>query len=327
MIWRIIVFSIPLGILQVVLLFSPIGMTQEISLIFDILFTAGSYAIVYFVTKSQIQRQGHSWDAVKGDTKINKSELAKLAGLTLIVFTSAYTFLYFILRLIAGSDWFIQLFTELLFYIMAGEEGISLTYLFFTAVIAAPIVEELFFRGVVMNKWAEKYGPVKGVFWSSFIFMIIHIPSFFIPQFLVGVFCAIVLMKTKKLIYAILVHAFYNFLVILPTFLEPSGEGLTDGQLVNEVLNIVNPDPETMRLYTILAVVFVIALIATLYVFKRYGKNMKNEQAPYIHNLEFADDFITFENERALTEEEYLAVWGEKEENKSEKENNDEEEL
>lgn len=67
-----------------------------------------------------------------------------------------------------------------------------------------------------------------------------------------------------------------------------------------------------MRLYTILAVIFILALIVTLYVFKRFGKNMNDEDTPYVNNLEVADDFVTFENERELTEEEYLAEWEEK---------------
>lgn len=128
----------------------------------------------------------------------SEKEIGQLAGLTLIVFTLAYTFLYFLLRLVAGSQWFIDFFTDFLFWLTLSEQDLSLTYLFFTAVVAAPIVKELFFRGFILNKWAEKYGSIKGVFWSSFLFMIVHIPSFFIPQLIVGLFCGIVYMKTKN---------------------------------------------------------------------------------------------------------------------------------
>lgn len=322
-IWRSILFSIPLEILYAILVIFSVGTDSISTTILDILFTTGSYAIVYFVIKAQIRNQGFSLDAVNGKRDVDKGTLVQLAGLTLIIFTSAYTFLYLLLRLVAGSDWFIQFFTDFLFWIMSGEQDLSLTYLFITAVIVAPIVEEFFFRGFVLNKWAEKYGSVKGVFWSSFLFMIVHIPSFFVPQLIVGLFCAIVYMKTKKLIYPILVHAFYNLLVILPAFWESSDGELTAQELLNEVQSIVNPDPETMRLYTILAGIFIIALIATLIVFKMYGKQMNNEQTPYINNLSAADDFLEFENARELTEEEYLAVWGEEEKNSSETERPD----
>lgn len=319
-IWRSILLSIPLEIFYAILFISSIGMDSVSLTILDILFTAGSYTIVYFVIKIQIRNQGFSLDAVKGKRDIHKGTLVQLAGLTLIIFTSAYTFLYLLLRLVAGSEWFIQVFTDFLFWIMSSEQDLSLTYLFIIAVIIAPIVEEFFFRGFVLNKWAEKYGSVKGVFWSSFLFMIVHIPSFFVPQLIVGLFCAIVYMKTKKLIYPILVHAFYNLLVILPAFWESSTEELTAQELLNEVQNSINPDPETMRLYTILAGIFIIALIATLIVFKTYGKQMNTEQTPYISNLPTTDDYLEFENTRELTEEEYLAVWEEKEKNNSESE-------
>lgn len=73
-IWRILVFIIPLAILQIVLLLTAVGTYREPSILLDILFTAAYYAIVYYVTKNQINKQGLSWDAVKGKKDIQKKK-------------------------------------------------------------------------------------------------------------------------------------------------------------------------------------------------------------------------------------------------------------
>ena len=99
---------------------------------------------------------------------------------------------------------------------------IEIFFTFLTVIILAPIVEELFFRGMMLNKWGQKYGLFKGIFFTSLIFAIVHPASFF-SAFLTSFLYSILYVKTKKLYIAIFAHSFGNLIVFLPRiFLEPS---------------------------------------------------------------------------------------------------------
>lgn len=313
-IWRGILFVLGFILfLSLMLLASPVFFIA-----FDAVLMLGIYIIGYFLVVRQVKNQGFSYDSIKGRFNWNTQQALIIAGITAVLAVFASTMPNPLLLLIDHLGWFNnETFLDLFTLLLTEETSFwPLINLFFVAVVAAPIVEELFFRGFVLNKWAEKHIVAKGVFWSSFFFMIVHMPSLFIPQLLVGVWCALVYMKTKQLRYPILVHAFYNFLVFLPAlydfFTETSeAEGAAQAQ------ELVNPSAETIQEYWIFTAVCGVALILSLILFKWYGKQINKETTPYVANIDSAEDYRAYEEEREPTEEEMIEQWEAEQENLS----------
>ncbi|MCC5932058.1 MAG: CPBP family intramembrane metalloprotease [Cyclobacteriaceae bacterium] len=94
----------------------------------------------------------------------------------------------------------------------AFEKMISDHFLsFLTIAVAAPVLEELIFRGVILHGLLQRYSPVKAIFWSSFLFGAAHLnPWQFIPAFLIGLALAWIYMKTRSLFLCIFIHLVNN---------------------------------------------------------------------------------------------------------------------
>jgi hypothetical protein len=92
-------------------------------------------------------------------------------------------------------------------------------YSFITIAIAAPILEEFIFRGVVLEGMLKQYSPQKAIIWSSLIFGIAHLnPWQFIGAFFIGLLIGWVYYKTKSLWPCIFLHFVNNsvgFIIIL----------------------------------------------------------------------------------------------------------------
>ena len=94
---------------------------------------------------------------------------------------------------------------------------------FFSAIIIAPISEELFFRGVLFNRLKIRKGFVFGLVVSSLIFGLCHInyPDHFshvIYTCIFGMCLCILYSRTDNLLLNMLVHACYNILSYLVVY-------------------------------------------------------------------------------------------------------------
>ncbi len=84
-------------------------------------------------------------------------------------------------------------------------------YGYLTIGIAAPILEELIFRGIVLKAFLKKYEPVKAIMWSAIIFGIAHLnPWQFVPAWLIGIFIGWIYWKTQSIWPGIIVHFINN---------------------------------------------------------------------------------------------------------------------
>lgn len=83
----------------------------------------------------------------------------------------------------------------------------------FSAMLLAPVIEELFFRGIILQKWALKWGVRAGILTSSLLFAILHFRFDIIPLFIMGILLSILYFKTRCLITSMLFHFFYNTIV------------------------------------------------------------------------------------------------------------------
>ena len=98
---------------------------------------------------------------------------------------------------------------------------------FLTIVIAAPLLEELIFRGVMLDGLLKRYSPVKAILVSSILFGFVHLnPWQFVGAFLIGVFIGWIYYHTRSLSLAIIIHAVNNFVSFLFVFIGEKFYGL-----------------------------------------------------------------------------------------------------
>ncbi|MFA6403055.1 MAG: type II CAAX endopeptidase family protein [Salinivirgaceae bacterium] len=84
-------------------------------------------------------------------------------------------------------------------------------YGYLTIGIAAPILEELIFRGIVLKAFLKKYEPAKAILWSALIFGIVHMnPWQFVPAWLIGIFIGWIYWKTQSIWPGIIIHFINN---------------------------------------------------------------------------------------------------------------------
>ncbi len=82
---------------------------------------------------------------------------------------------------------------------------------FVTMVIAAPILEELIFRGIILDGLLRKYTPLKSILISSLIFGLVHLnPWQFVAGFSIGIFAGWVYYHTRSLSACIIIHLAAN---------------------------------------------------------------------------------------------------------------------
>ena len=82
-------------------------------------------------------------------------------------------------------------------------------------VVLAPVVEEVVFRGIILQRWAYRWGTHSGVVASSVLFALGH--GEWIGHFLFGVVMALLYLRTRRLWVNITAHGVNNLLVTLPT--------------------------------------------------------------------------------------------------------------
>ena len=92
-------------------------------------------------------------------------------------------------------------------------------------VVIAPVIEETFFRGFLLNRWWRKYGVPRAVIFSSVAFAVVHIDI--IGGFVFGVVLSLIYVKTRSLIGPIIVHAAHNGIVLLWLLIE----GVVTGEI------------------------------------------------------------------------------------------------
>jgi membrane protease YdiL (CAAX protease family) len=84
--------------------------------------------------------------------------------------------------------------------------------LFIALVVAAPILEELLFRGVMLDGLLKRYRPLTAILVSSTIFGLAHLnPWQFVTAFVMGCFAGWVYFRTQSVGPCILIHGTINF--------------------------------------------------------------------------------------------------------------------
>lgn len=103
-----------------------------------------------------------------------------------------------------------------IFLEMAKRNGV---FSFIAIVIAAPMLEELIFRGVILDGLLKLYSPLKSILFSSVLFGLLHLnPWQFVGAFVAGLLLGWVYYRTKKLILCITIHLVNNLFAFGSTY-------------------------------------------------------------------------------------------------------------
>jgi hypothetical protein len=86
--------------------------------------------------------------------------------------------------------------------------------LVFGGAVLAPIVEEVVFRGIILQRWAYRWGTRTGVIASSALFADGHGEWF--GHFLFGMLMALLYLRTRRLWVPIVAHGINNLVLTLP---------------------------------------------------------------------------------------------------------------
>ena len=196
------------------------------------------YMMVFFAIASYGTR-GFTKDIedISKPSNIFKILMIVIPNMTLAFFIQAYLsgfdsmFNYINLLAIPLSDIAFDIYDPLLFIIE-----------FFSAVIIAPISEELFFRGVLFNRLKINKGVIFALVVSSIIFGLCHINypdhlAHVIYTCLFGMCLCILYLRTDNLLLNMVAHSLYNFLSYIIVY-TPIG-GLFLGGPFTEITAIV----------------------------------------------------------------------------------------
>jgi membrane protease YdiL (CAAX protease family) len=85
-----------------------------------------------------------------------------------------------------------------------------------SALIVAPVFEEILMRGIVLKAFLRRYSPAMAIFLSALFFGLFHMngPQF-VNAFLIGLFLGFVYYSTQSLILCIAIHATNNSIAFL----------------------------------------------------------------------------------------------------------------
>jgi membrane protease YdiL (CAAX protease family) len=87
-------------------------------------------------------------------------------------------------------------------------------FFFFWVFLLAPILEEIFFRGILYSPYRKKYGVTIAICITSIIFILFHSTG---GNLLAPIIYCVLYEKYESLVFPIVAHSFTNlFLIFLP---------------------------------------------------------------------------------------------------------------
>lgn len=97
-----------------------------------------------------------------------------------------------------------------------GRDTLGFVLAFIVVVVAAPVIEELFFRGFIYPAFRERWGITAGIIVSGLLFAIFHFNLYvFVPIAVVGFALAYLYERTGSLGPPIMLHAINNLISVV----------------------------------------------------------------------------------------------------------------
>lgn len=201
LIFKLFLISIPVSI-PLVFLLIPFRNSQYVDLVKSLIIMISfvvTLIILIRITKSKILNQG-MWTV-----EWRKNKVPFKAIIIFIIMTLAIMIIIAPLtELIPMPESIVKMFEEMM------KPNI---FSFIFVVIAAPILEELFFRGIILEGLLKSYSVNKAIFWSAIIFGTAHFnPWQTIGASLAGILIGWAYVRTKSLIPGMIIHATNNLI-------------------------------------------------------------------------------------------------------------------
>ncbi|NRA37706.1 MAG: CPBP family intramembrane metalloprotease, partial [Planctomycetes bacterium] len=135
----------------------------------------------------------------------------------------------------------------------------GLPLLLFCVALVPGICEELLCRGALLSGFNKSLGPRYAIWMSAFLFAALHMsPWRFAPQFILGVFLAIITLRTRSIIPAMMIHVGHNGLIAFAAwFAEQNPEQA--GALIDPDAEL--PDPMNIIITLLIAASIACGLI------------------------------------------------------------------
>ncbi len=142
--------------------------------------------------------------------------------------------------------------------LFAGMLGENTWLIFATVAISAPLLEEILFRGIILDGFLKNYAPTKAIFWSAVIFGLIHLnPYQFIAATLIGILMGWIYWRTRSLWLCILIHFINNSLGFFMNWIFELPEDSMAGTRA-----LINNDSQYFTMLGIAAVIVVVGLFS-----------------------------------------------------------------
>lgn len=132
------------------------------------------------------------------------------------------------------SNLILDMFPSLNFLVYFNMSSIDVTYSivissFVATVFISPVFEELFFRGILMNKLNIIVPPLFSILITSLLFAAFHTFGNITAAFIFSICMAILYIKTDNIVVAILAHFLNNLIAESIVFLDTNNLLFTDG--------------------------------------------------------------------------------------------------
>ncbi len=219
------------------------------------------YGSILFWLKMMVKKTGIMMEKIVGTCSIKNTGVIIIFGIFIAIFSAGILDIFLQL-----SSKYISYLTEQIKVIL-GRDTLQDDIVFFTLnrliiTFIAPIVEEVFFRGILLHKWGIKFGIKKAIIFSSLIFAVFHVNI--IGGFVFSVLASLLYLKSGKLLVPVILHMTSNFLNTVALYLEKININLSDILLLKFLPSI----------YSILYIFFLFIIVSyVIYKHRVYADN------------------------------------------------------
>ncbi len=148
-------------------------LTDTTMLITAFLIDLSFYLVVLFAINYQLKKGDTPYTAILGKSKLDYKKIIPALSLIVIHFCVIILGAFFLVRLLLLTETGSALSLEFLMETPVSSQlsPLILIFKFIIAVVIGPIVEEVLFRGVLLNKLAVKFGIKKGIVFSLNLYL------------------------------------------------------------------------------------------------------------------------------------------------------------
>ncbi len=214
-------FLISFAILIVISFFSySLNINLEDPTVLTFLGSLAFYGTLLFWIIFSFRKQSLTLKELVGRVKQKRDFLNILLVFPLFILSIGSFFLLFWVLSYIFPDYVSSVLNDQIFL----DQGATATPIIYNilevllGLIIAPIVEEIFFRGVLLHRWSLKWGIKRGLLFSAILFGILH--ASVIGGFLFGLLMGVLYLKTKNLVVNIIFHFINNLFAYTPSLIS-----------------------------------------------------------------------------------------------------------